>query len=129
MLALAAVWAAAWVTTAQEVGDTSALSLSQLVASGGALNRVWPLPAEARSTRGLGGGLTFAYDDEKICGELLPSFSESRALWGVAFIDCDSIKAAIRSAFASWSANAAVRRLSSARPNLFAHPLNASMMP
>ena len=25
--------------------------------------------------------------------------------WGVAFIDCDSIKAAIRSAFASWSAN------------------------
>ncbi len=106
MLAVAALQAAvvAWLTTSQEQGDLASRSLAALVDSHGALNRVWPMPSEPFSTRGLGGGLTFAYDPS-ICDELLPAFSESDGLWGVSFVDCESIKAAIRSAFASWSAN------------------------
>ena len=84
-------------------------SLANLAKSNGALNRVWPSPSwnhdTAGSTRGLGGGLTFAYDDS-ICDELLPSFIESEyGPWGIAFITCDNVKQAIRSAFASWSSN------------------------
>ena len=94
-----------WLTTSQDQQDAAALSLASLARSNGALNRIWASPADSGSDYGLGGGITFAYDDEKICGDLLPSFSESSRLWGVAFIDCDSIKAAIRSAFASWSSN------------------------
>lgn len=95
---------AGWLTTSQDQGDAAARTLAGLVDSHGAVNRIWPSPSDPYSTRGLGGGLTFAYDPS-VCDELLPAFTESHKLWGVSFIDCDSIKQAIRSAFASWSAN------------------------
>ena len=93
-----------WVSTSQEQRDSSATSLAQLRASRGNLNRVWTYPPDATSSAGLGGGLTFAYD-RKICDELLPAMSEASGLWGLRFVDCDTIFAAIRSAFASWSVN------------------------
>jgi hypothetical protein len=85
--------------------DTAALDLASIVATNGAINRIWTAPRDTLSSRGLGGGLTFAYDDVKICSDLLPAFSESATLFGVSFIDCNSIKESIRSAFASWSSN------------------------
>ena len=94
----------AWVTTSQQQKDSSAKSLAGIRASNGNINRVWTLPPAATASAGLGGGLTFAYDS-KICDELLPAMSEASGLWGISFVDCDSIYAAIRSAFASWTVN------------------------
>lgn len=104
LLELLVTPALAWVSTSQQQRDAAASTLDQLRASNGALNRVWNAPLEATNTEGLGGGLTFAYDPN-ICADLLPAFAESSGLWGVSFVNCDSITAAIRTAFASWSTN------------------------
>jgi hypothetical protein len=93
-----------WVSTSQDQRDVAAASLEGLRRSNGALNRLWNTPTNRLSTAGLGGGLTFAYDP-RICEDLLPAFSEATGLWGVSFVNCASIHAAIRRAFASWSTN------------------------
>ena len=93
-----------WVSTSQHQRDAAAGSLQRLRESNGAINRVWNSPLEATSTDGLGGGLSFAYDTN-LCDELLPSFSEASGLWGLTFVDCESIFAAIRTAFSTWSTN------------------------
>ena len=104
MMLLVYAMAHAWITTSQEQDDVSAETLDVIRASNGAVNRVWSLPEDTTNSKGLGGGLTFAYD-EKICDELLPAMSEASGLWGLSFVDCSSISAAIRSAFASWTVN------------------------
>ena len=101
VLKLAAI---GWVATSQRQRDSASLSLSALRESNGAVNRLWNAPADSSSVEGLNGGLTFAYD-RSMCEKLLPAFSEASGLWGVSFVDCDSIFAAIRTAFASWSTN------------------------
>lgn len=109
IIMLAAQWLTShatmgWLLTTQEQADGTATTLDQIRASNGAISRMWHSPPDRTSTSGLGGGLTFAYD-RKICDDLLPSMSEASGLWGTSFVDCDSIFAAIRSAFASWSSN------------------------
>jgi hypothetical protein len=104
LLAAAAQSSHAWVPTAWYMRDYNALTLEDIRRSKGAVNRIWSLPPEVNSLRGLGGGITFAYD-HKICDDLLPAMSESIGLWGMSFVDCGTVFAAIRAAFASWSHN------------------------
>lgn len=104
LLAAAAQSSYAWVPTAWYMRDYNSLTLDDIRRSNGAVNRVWSLPPEVNSLRGLGGGITFAYD-HKICDDLLPAMSEAVGLWGMSFVDCDTVFAAIRAAFASWSHN------------------------
>ena len=68
----------------------------------------WDLPANASSSDGLGGSLTFAVS-ERFCDELLPQFEESsplaRAMLGGhgLLVGCRLLRAALRRAFHAWS--------------------------
>lgn len=105
LLLLCCGTASAWITTSQHQRDAAAASLELLRKSNGALNRIWNAPTDATTSAGLGGGLTFAYD-RKICEDLLPAFSEATGPFGgFSFVDCDTIYAAIRTAFSSWATN------------------------
>ena len=75
-------------------------SLAELKASGGAVNRVWDLPAMAASVSGLGSGISYAWDP-MLCDQLLPTFSED--ISGMSFITCDSLRAAWARALTTWS--------------------------
>ena len=70
------------------------------------LNYIWHEPPDISSTQGLGSGLSWAFDPE-ICSssksDLLGRFDES--LFGVGLVTCESLKAAMHRAFASWAAN------------------------
>ena len=93
-----------WVTTSQFQGDAAAVPLSTFKARKGAINRLWSSPPDSTSTRGLGGGITYAWDPQ-VCGpDLHPKFSENGA-FGIDFAGCDDIAASSRRAFKSWSDN------------------------
>ncbi|KAL1508074.1 hypothetical protein AB1Y20_007668 [Prymnesium parvum] len=79
------------------------LSPDEVRAKGGLTQYVWTTPTSEHDTAGLGGGLSYAWDPT-LCDELLPNFGE-RSVWGVSFVDCHSIRAAMERAFASWEAN------------------------
>ena len=53
--------------------------------------------------RGLGGGITWAWDDH-LCDKLLPIFSEDIPMFP-SLVDCPALKAAVARAFNAWSAN------------------------
>ena len=65
--------------------------------AGGA--RRWHYPADAASSDGLGGGITFVVEST-LCAQLLPRFHESP--WPV---DCHAIEDAIQRALTTWSVN------------------------
>ena len=66
------------------------------------LGFIWNMPSDPASTAGLGGGITWAWD-EHLCRRLLPRFHED--LLFIEFITCDVLKAAMRRGFASWADN------------------------
>ena len=91
--------AQAWVPTAvsyQDPGNT----LAEVQAKAGAINRLWNLPADETSTHGFSSGISYAWDPE-LCDNLLPLFSED--ISGIAFITCDSLRAAWSRALSTWS--------------------------
>ena len=61
------------------------------------------MPPSSLDVRGLGGAITFAYDEAAICEELLPAFGVD--LWGLHFVTCETIYAAMRQSFAAWTSN------------------------
>lgn len=67
-----------------------------------ALGFLWQLPEEARSSRGLGSGITWAWDDT-LCDAIQPLFSED--LFFAPLVRCFDLKAAMHRAFDSWAAN------------------------
>eukprot|EP00966_Prymnesium_polylepis_P241484 5584727-Prymnesium_polylepis.1 len=79
------------------------LSPDQIRAEGGLTRYVWTVPTLEQDNAGLGGGLTYAWDPD-LCRQLLPNFGE-RYLWGISFVTCKTLRAAMERAFASWEAN------------------------
>ena len=59
--------AVAWVTTAQYQRDAAATPLSTFKSRAGAINRLWSSPTDSTLTRGLGMGITYAWDPV-VCG-------------------------------------------------------------
>ena len=64
LLAAAAQSSHAWVPTAWYMRDYNSLTLDDIRRSNGAVNRVWSLPPEVNSLRGLGGGFMVPADAE-----------------------------------------------------------------
>jgi hypothetical protein len=62
------------------------------------LGYLWSMPADSSDTRGLGGGITWAWDPE-LCGKMLGSFYQEL----VPGVNCDDLRAAMRRAFSAWS--------------------------
>jgi len=69
------------------------------------LGFLWSSPHNVRDRRGLGGGITWAWDPQ-LCELLKPRFGEDFAF--MEFVGCDEIKAAMHRGFASWSDNHAL---------------------
>lgn len=66
------------------------------------LGFIWNYPVNSSDNRGLGGGITWAWDDA-LCDNLLPLFRED--LFFYALVTCYDLKSAMHRAFDSWAAN------------------------
>ena len=66
------------------------------------LGFLWHSPAASNESRGLGMGITWAWDGA-LCPKLLPRFKED--FFFVEFLTCKDLKAAMHRAFASWAQN------------------------
>lgn len=98
-----------WVSISQSKFGASVSGIqNEMLGNAGAniqqnLGYLWTLPEDSLSNKGLGGGITFGWD-EKLCDNLLPKFRED--VFSLNFlIDCSSLKAAVHRSFQSWSAN------------------------
>ena len=99
-----AVPAAGWVTRSQSVfgaqideiqaqmrGDAPMRTTAQAE-----LGYLWYAPYDTNTTRGLGGGITWAFDSN-LCGQLQPLFKEDIFYFNL--VGCNEFKAAIARAF------------------------------
>ena len=66
------------------------------------LGYVWEQPANTLDSRGLGGSITWGWDDN-LCAKIEPRFEER--FWGISLISCDSIKASMHRAMDTWAMN------------------------
>ena len=67
------------------------------------LGFLWTLPESSTDTRGLGGGITWAWNP-RLCDDLKPRFREDIFGWD-SFLNCQDYKASVARAFDKWSAN------------------------
>ncbi len=96
--------AQAWVSKSQSVYGAQ-ISEIQAMLRGENVNRdpraqlgyLWHMPENPDDTRGLGGGITWAWDPA-LCTMLAPQFKEDIMWWGN-FVNCDNFKAAVSRAF------------------------------
>ena len=115
LLAVSLPGVRAWVSTSQarygasiELIQDESLGLDAITPAGVhqqqqmSLGYLWSLPADSSDDRGLGGSITWAFD-EKICDDILPLFNEK--FWGISFVNCQTIKASIHRAFETWAMN------------------------
>ena len=70
-----------------------------------ALGFLWTYPESVDDTRGLGGGIAWAWDEDGLCGPdgILGLFRED--LFSYDLVGCEDLRAAMNRAFASWSDN------------------------
>lgn len=93
-----------WVSKSQSVYGAQ-ISEIQAMLRGENVNRdpraqlgyLWHMPENPDDTRGLGGGITWAWDPA-LCTMLAPQFKEDIMWWGN-FVNCDNFKAAVSRAF------------------------------
>eukprot|EP00962_Isochrysis_galbana_P051028 scaffold22381_cov118-Isochrysis_galbana.AAC.9 len=109
MLSLVTPCVAGWASISQSVWGAQ-LSNIQAQLSGGfssaqtlavpesQLGYLWSMPSDSSDARGLGGGITWAWDPE-LCGKMLGSFYQEL----VPEVYCDDLRAAMRRAFSAWS--------------------------
>jgi hypothetical protein len=99
---------AAWVSLSQSrYGTTLAMVRAQQhgLYTGpkqAALGFLWTLPENTNDTRGLGKGITWAWDPN-LCPTILGFFRED--LFFAPLVQCRDLKAAMHRAFSSWAAN------------------------
>jgi hypothetical protein len=107
---LLAMPAQGWVTKSQamfgsqinEIQDQmKGLSVNRAVQA--QLGYLWTSPEDPFSDEGLGGGITWAWDDA-LCDLLEPRFHEDLFIFGN-YINCQDFKSAVSRAFDKWSAN------------------------
>ena len=99
-----------WVTLSQSrlgaqldvIQEESRRNFSRSVPPLQRLGYRWDLPSEPASSSGLGGGISWAWDPT-LCSHLLPRFHENLLVFE--WINCAVLKAAVHSAFATWSDN------------------------
>jgi hypothetical protein len=116
-LALCAGGARAWVTKSQsnfgaQIGEIQAQMNGDKVYGEDELPRdpqmqlgyLWHSPMDPEDTRGLGGGITWAWNPD-LCGPLLSKFREDIFGYPGGFVNCDDMRAAIARALDKWSAN------------------------
>ena len=72
------------------------------------LGYMWSSPDSTSDGRGIGGGITWAFDPN-LCSNIITSFSE-QPFMGIKFVECDEIQAAVHRGFAAWSDNSAKLR-------------------
>ena len=66
------------------------------------LGYLWAQPSWTQETRGLGGSITWAWD-ETLCNEIVPRFEEH--FWAIPLVSCESVKASMHRAFDTWAMN------------------------
>ncbi len=66
------------------------------------LSYIWTMPEDTTSSRGLGRGISWAWD-RQLCDELLPQFNEN--FFFGSFVTCFDLRAAMHRGFASWAAH------------------------
>ena len=100
--------ATAWISTSQSSFSASIENIQQQQHGNyvghpqAALGFVWNYPSNASDNTGLGGGITWAWDDA-LCPKLLPLFTEDLFFYDL--VSCYDLKAAMHRAFDSWAAN------------------------
>jgi hypothetical protein len=108
LLLSAARPAHAWVSTTQaRFGTTIATIYNESLGIGEgdkqtSLGYLWNLPGATTDVTGLGGSITWAWD-ERLCDDLQPRFEEN--FWGISLVSCASIKASMHRAFDTWAMN------------------------
>jgi hypothetical protein len=101
--------AAGWATKSQTVYGAQIEEI-QLLMNGSQVDRqyqaqlgyLWHQPEDITDSRGLGGGITWAWASD-LCEALNPVFRED--IFGVGFVGCDDYRAAVARAFDKWAAN------------------------
>lgn len=68
------------------------------------LGYLWHAPLDPQDTRGLGGGITWAWNPD-LCDPLLKKFREDIFGYPGGFVNCDDMRAAIARALDKWAAN------------------------
>jgi len=66
------------------------------------LGHLWDLPWATDDATGLGGTITWAFD-EALCEHLLPEVREN--FWFISLVTCDSLRASVHRAFDTWAMN------------------------
>ena len=108
----AAPTARGWVLFPAETlqqNDVELKSITDLLTRGNVDGRPvlyrWSASADIREDRGLGGGITYAFDPE-LCERMLPLFSEGKDIIRFyEFVTCATIKDVVVSGLRTWSAN------------------------
>jgi hypothetical protein len=101
--------ARAWITTTQARYGASVEhifneSLGRNVGEARrSLGYLWSQPAEAGQATGLGSSITWVWDEEKLCKELLPRVKEN--FWFIPLVSCESLRASMHRAFDTWAMN------------------------
>jgi len=109
-VALLAASSQGWVAKSQSIYGAQIQEIQDLM-NGLPVNRVpqaqlgylWHSPENVADTRGLGGGITWAFNPA-LCALLEPVFQEDIIGWNT-FVDCRDFHSAIARAFDKWSAN------------------------
>ena len=99
--------AMAWITISQNFrGATSEAIRRQLHGEDpmavSDLSYIWTMPEDTTSSRGLGRGISWAWD-RQLCDDLLPQFNEN--FFFGSFVTCFDLRAAMHRGFASWAAH------------------------
>ena len=108
LTALLPAFASAFVTISQSLygADLAAFRALQNGTFTGAatatLGFLWNFPTLTTDTRGLGGGIAWAWDDS-LCPAIEPLMKEDLFFWPL--VRCKDLKAAMHRAFDSWAAN------------------------
>lgn len=112
LLALVSIPSArAWVTTVQSTYGAQVDEIAEQMQGvalptsrhwQSQLGSLWHWPESTSETRGLGGGITYAWDPA-LCDRLMPLFREDLA--AVSFIGCEDAQSALFRAMNAWAAN------------------------
>jgi len=100
-----------WVTRSQSVYGAQVSEIKDLM-NGLAVDRetqaqlgyLWTMPDDVHSTRGLGGGITWAWNPV-LCDLLMANHLFREDIPGTSLVGCPEFKAAVARAFDNWSAN------------------------